>query len=302
MNSDFFEIFRYRILADLPSFVQENPNEQGYFLSPVKKSARDWYEEFIERCLESIGRQFLPIYRMADGEFQFMVGKQAPLTKSAFAWLEYIKSKLVHVMSKEGMRTCWGETYTKVELNYVRRHFVSCLKKIATQGILAVNFVSGENEKSELCDIEYYEPVFDWLRQNEITLTARNYYPFYFVYAMLSDWHRHVLLGKRNVLVITSLTEEKKAKFARNLMAEGAASVQFQSISPNKAMLDKISLSALQLPVDIVLIGAGIGAANILCQLEPLHTLCVDAGFALNCFMDPFLRGQRPFTWTGKGL
>lgn len=300
ISGNFSRSFPYRVLADLPGFVYEDPTSKAFFLSPRERTAIDWFDEFFERCVAATGRHFLPVYRMADGEFQFMVGQRPPFVPTPLAWLRYIKSTLVRTISTEGMRTCWGETYTKAELDNARQRFVSCLRQIAAQGILAMNFVSAGDEKPKLVGIQYYEPVLNWLQQHGITLTDRNYYPFYFVYAMLSDWHRNVLLAKRNVLVITSLTEDKKTKLAHNLMANRAASVQFQGISPNKAMLDKISLSAVQVPVDLVLIGAGIGAANILCQLEPLNTLCIDAGFALNCFADPSLRGKRPFTLAGK--
>lgn len=96
---------------------------------------------------------------------------------------------------------------------------------------------------------------------------------------------------------MTSFDDEKRSAIERTLTEEGAASIQFIRISPDKSMYDTIDLATVQLPVHVVLVGAGIGASNILCQLEPLNTLAVDAGFVIECLANPELKKQRTFCW-----
>jgi hypothetical protein len=96
--------------------------------------------------------------------------------------------------------------------------------------------------------------------------------------------------------VVTSLDPVKEDRLRIALGDEGARSVQFLGVSRSKAMLDTIDLSHIQLPIDVALVGAGVGAANILQQLMPLRTLCIDAGYVLDCIAQPERKGTRVFT------
>lgn len=58
-------------------------------------------------------------------------------------------------------------------------------------------------------------------------------------------------------------------------------------------MLEVIDKSKLPDDVDLVLIGAGIGSANIINQLNHLNALCIDAGHSLDCISRPQLRVER---------
>ena len=60
-------------------------------------------------------------------------------------------------------------------------------------------------------------------------------------------------------------------------------------------MFVQIDLSKIQRPVDLVLVGAGVGSVNILAQLATLNTACLDVGFALTTLENPDLRWNRPF-------
>jgi hypothetical protein len=74
---------------------------------------------------------------------------------------------------------------------------------------------------------------------------------------------------------------------------EGVDKVYYYEISPTKSMLEKIDMSKLPEKADIVLVGAGIGSANIINQLKGLNALCIDAGLALDCYAVPSLRKER---------
>ena len=79
-------------------------------------------------------------------------------------------------------------------------------------------------------------------------------------------------------------------------MKEGVKEVYFYNISPNKAIDEVIDKSKLPAHIDLVLIGAGVGSANIINQLKCLNALCVDAGHALDCISRPQLRKERKFS------
>ena len=61
-------------------------------------------------------------------------------------------------------------------------------------------------------------------------------------------------------------------------------------------MTERIELRPEHSGADLVLIGAGVGAANILSQVQPLQTLCIDAGYVLECYQNPAFKGKRVFT------
>ena len=51
-------------------------------------------------------------------------------------------------------------------------------------------------------------------------------------------------------------------------------------------MFERIDLSSIG-GADLVLIGAGVGALNIIEQVAKLDALTIDAGFALDCYWKP---------------
>ena len=66
-------------------------------------------------------------------------------------------------------------------------------------------------------------------------------------------------------------------------------------------MWDRVDLKGVG-SVDLVLIGAGVGALNILEQVRPLATTSIDVGFVLDCLWRPqqFV-GLRAFTQPDEG-
>jgi len=67
-------------------------------------------------------------------------------------------------------------------------------------------------------------------------------------------------------------------------------------------MFDTVDIAALKGSIDVALVGAGVGAANILDQLKPLQTLCIDAGYVLDCYAEPSRKGSRVFTLSDEDL
>ena len=248
------------------------------------------YERFRNRVVAAIGREYLPVYRMADGEFGFMAG-QRKLTRDRASLRRHVINQVRIRIRGGSHRTCWGEEYTSLELQRGNEIFLRSLRLVAERGVIAAYFAVRGDGWGEA----YFEPVCDWLDANHVALNDDNYVPFYFVYAMLNDSRRSELYSGRRVLVVTHLTPERTSALERALLAEGAASVAFISVSANKSLLDSIDPGTVTGPVDIALVAAGIGSVNILAQLESLAIPCIDCGISLECLLDESRRLERPF-------
>jgi hypothetical protein len=261
-----------------------------------------WFEEFAARILAAVGREFLPVLRLYDGEFCFSVGYRLPLppqrgyTRSA---MHYLREALSYVRWTRATTYRGGgnpayalETYGFRDWRRLRKRWIECLREIAADGILALGLFENPTRFAE----QYLEPMCGWMDRHGIVLSDRNYYPFYFVYALLNGWSRERLLAGRHVLVVTSPAPGKWEGIGAGLLARGAARVTFAEISATRAMESVVDLGAVPRPVDLVLVAAGVGAANVLVQLRELGTVCIDAGFSLDLLADPRLEGARDFT------
>jgi microcompartment protein CcmK/EutM len=288
-------------LVDLRISGFEESVPPGAFLqaSFTDRSAQGWFDELTDRCRSAIGKTYLPVFRLSDGEFYFSVGYRIPRPEpGSHAVLHYLRHAVSYVKYGKHRRFWSGtpdygyETYAGREWTALREKYIVCLREIAAEGLLAAAIVRTPNHYSE----RYHRPICGWFERHQIPLTPANYYPFHFVYALLNGPRRSHILQGRRVLVVTSLTPEKQRAIACGLEAAGAGSAQFLTISRSKAMADRISLSGLVRPIDVALVGGGVGAANVLVQLRPLGTLCIDAGYCLDLLADPALAGRREFT------
>jgi hypothetical protein len=239
------------------------------------------FKNFLKKVYEN--RSFLPIYRMADGEFAFCLDRQKQL-------LFRIKSLL-----KEGntnFKTVYGENYSKTEIYNIREQYIRQLQTISKLGNLALHLTIFKELKS-------YEnlinPVLKWFDKNNIKITPQNYIPFYFIYALFCKQYRDNLITDKDILIITSLTEEKKNKLENYFTINGTRTVSFINISPDKSLLDKIDLTNLKISPQLVLIAAGVGSLNILDQLKSLNALCIDIGIIMDAIINENLNKTRIF-------
>ena len=65
----------------------------------------------------------------------------------------------------------------------------------------------------------------------------------------------------RRILIVNYLPEEKQKRLREAMAERGAESVQFISIRPDKALFQDLDLSSVEGDIDVVLLGAGCGAA-----------------------------------------
>lgn len=267
-----------------------------------------WFAEFHQRVRAAAGKQFLPIYRMADGEFIFCVGPKcsllpegSPVWEQSMHRVKFAFRRAAAVLFRRGFQTVWGEEYSDDLRRRVMPHFVECIRHIASQGYLAIHFTIDRGcyaKHYARFGEEYFVPVCRWFDDRDVNLSSSNYAPFVFVYALLASAAKNELFAGRSVSVVTHVTAEREVGIREGLLMLGAKRVDFAPISGSSALLESFDGDAVQGDSDIVLIGAGVGAANVLYGLRGTKAVCIDAGFFLETLIAPSRRGERLFTKT----
>lgn len=261
-----------------------------------------WYNQFVDQLFEAkANKRYFPIYRMGDGEFSFLLQKNIydiiPFRK--LNWKQKIlrvrrrlkKQPMGHI---SGLNRDGVEQYTQEEVRNLYTSFLLNLKFISENGILALGFDTGNFYG------KFVPYVYDSLKKNKITLNSKNYYHVYHVYALFSSSQGKELLNNQNVLVITSLNNEKISCFNKELNKMGVKRVDYYSISSSKAMMEVIDLSKIPIDIDLILIGAGVGSANIIRQLYEVDVPCIDVGAILGNFIEPARKWDRPYMISDK--
>ena len=285
----------------IPSFDKNNIPGSEKTLALSIKDCGEWYHEFIDKCIAACGHQYLPIYRMSDGEFLFVLGEQDFDVRLSF--FEKTKLRLSNLKTKlvlnNGVGT-WTEghyhsgEYSFEEWQVAKQEQPGQIKEISEKGILALH-LSFVHEPFA----EHYWPALDkWIDKHRIMISEDNYYPFYFVYAMLTGSRRSELLEGRRILVVNGAVGEKKQKIINGLKKEGVAKVEWCSISLNRSMFDIINVEPFVGKIDLALVGAGIAKPHILLQMEQLNVPCIDAGFIFEVWADTNNRWKRSYTGT----
>jgi hypothetical protein len=293
----------YRILPEsgpfhVPGFEgQASPT--SFVLTPEPIECTAWFERFAVRVREAVGRRYLPVCRMSDGEFLLLFGFQPPSVRHTVSRrlkirvlqsLEMVRHRL------GGFRAHTAPGVSSGAMSYAERQALvpvlsSQFADIARNGILGLHLSYGSTPFQE----QYFPPLGRWLKENAVTLTIDNYVPFYFVYGLLRGPRFRELIGGRRVLVVNSATAAKREAITRTLLAEGAQHVEWLTISATRSFADRLDLSHLHDTPDICLLGAGVGKAALFSQLERLGIPCVDAGYAFEVWADPQKQWHRPY-------
>jgi hypothetical protein len=260
-----------------------------------------WYIETKNKIVSLIGKGYFPIFRFSDGEAYFCLGYRMPPPQPGVnAAVHYIRTFLSAYVKYRCHRTFWSglpgyghEIYSGGAWISLRRTFSLQLKSIAETGLIAGNFC--HHHIPGMMD-RYLPDIFDWFDEQTIDLNVNNYVPFYFVYGMLLGPERALFLKGRKILIVTNLTSEKQENLSRYLYNAAAREVNFISISRSSSMTERIVLKPEHDGTELVLIGAGVGAANILEMVKPLGALSIDAGYVLECYQNPLYKGTRVFT------
>lgn len=250
-------------------------------LAPAGKDVAGWFGAFADRVHEAIRtRRHLPIYRMGDGEYSMLVGPRRGLVAEARHMAgRLLRGRPAH---RSGDPVYGYEEYDAKELERVRALLREHLTRIAREGILALALHPRNPGFAR-----FIEPVLRYFDDSDIVVTDQNYAPFYFVYGLLCGPRRRGLFEGRHVLVVTGDTPGKFDGLRAGLSALGASGAEFLPCHASKAMLATLDLSQVKRRPDLVLVGAGIGSANVLNQLAPLKTACIDVGYCLTVIGRP---------------
>ena len=278
--------------------------KRGYFpgctktLALRKRDCEQWYNEFVDRLVAACGRQFLPVCRMSDGEFLFLLGEQPFDIRLPFSQkLKLSLGRFKYQLLLRGGIGAFTEghyhsgQYSAKEWRKARKKYPQAIRKISERGIIAwhLNYTNvGFQER-------YFPALERWLNEEKITINDVNYYPFYFVYALLTGPRRSELLRNRRVLVINGALGEKRQKIIAGLKREGVSEVLWCPISLRRSLYDIVDMRPFLGKVDLALVGAGLGKANIMLQMETLNVPCIDAGYVFQVWTDPRNKWKRVF-------
>jgi len=244
---------------------------------------QEWFERFRQEALEAINVRYLPVYRMADGEYRFMFGRRMnwsrkPILREFLA----VSAEKLRIKNPDRWQTSWGESYEPHETSDLRERLLENVRYLAKAGYLACYI----NDNGLNAFTEYNKVLQRCLAARDIMLNSQNYVPFHFAPSLLVSEGWQEFIPGRKLLIVTGLTPEKEGLIRDTLIAYGARSVRTLPISSGSSMTDTLDLSIVDDDIDVALVAAGIGSANILRQLESLRTLCLDIGGLMNCFMD----------------
>lgn len=104
---------------------------------------------------------------------------------------------------------------------------------------------------------------------------------------------RGELLKNRRVLVVNGAQGEHRQKIVEGLKREGVSKVLWCPISLRRSLYDSVDMEPFIDNVDLALVGAGIGKANIMLQMETLNVPCIDAGYVFQVWTDPKNKWKR---------
>lgn len=280
----------------VPGFERSYPQGSTKILALGERDSRTWFTKFVETVLAAVGRHYLPVCRLSDGEFLMMLGPQAPDIRLSL--VVRLRQRLGRVrerfMLKGGVGPFTAGHYHSGEFSaeewrQCRQEFPDLVKWLGKAGILAWHF-SYTNAPFQ----EHYFPALQtWMDRHQVEISESNYFPFYFVYAMLTGPYRYDLLGGRSVLVVNGAQGEKKERIIAGLKAQGVKTVHWCPVSLKRSYFDRVDISPFMGKVDLAVVGAGIGKLRVLPQLAPLQVPCIDAGYVFETWANPDNRFKR---------
>jgi hypothetical protein len=287
---DFFDNGR-RIA--MPGFArQDGVVARQIVFPPAGMSGAEWYQDFkarFERALDH--HEWLPIYRASHGEFVFVSGRrEAPALGKGLA--RYCVSRVYRVLQFQstfysGTPGYGYETYKQWHLPRLRRELRRQVGMVAREGIVCCYF-----SDRDTIPIGEQREFSQWVASAGTPLGRDNYGHIYFVYGLFhgENWEKY--FSGRKLLFISSDQPDRTAALNKTLRRLEVREWRFIPISRSHSMLDRIKLPADFEP-DLCIVGAGVGAANILEQLRGLSCPCVDAGFVMDTLAFPSFKARR---------
>lgn len=276
---------KYRVDLDFVGLGNAGAAYGGYLRAWSFKDVDGpvWFNKFRDAALAAIGTKFTPIYRMADGEYRFLVGRRFdPNRKPRIKEIAAIAAERFRIKNPDRWKTSWGEEYPPEKTRELRTELIENIRYLSRRGYLACYI----NDNGLGAFIHHNMEIVGYFQRQGISFGPENYVPFHFAPSLFIQPGWRSLIENRSILIVTGTNLEKECRIRETLSKMGAGLVQFLPISSSSSLTDRLDLSKVREKVDVCLVAAGIGSANVLRQLEPLNTLSVDIGGLMNCFVD----------------
>ena len=265
--------------------LESADNAYGGYLDAFSFKETDfesWIASFKLEVLKNMGKNYFPIYRMADGEYRFIMGRVYNFYKKPL-WRELVAvtAEKLRIKNPDKWKTSWGEEYKPEHVKTLRKQLINDVAYISRKGKLACYW----NKNGLKAFEEYNNKLLPFFEKNNIVFNADNYIPFHFICGILvkSGWED--LFKNKHILIVTGSDNASETKIKETLSLMGVRIVSFYRISKTSSMEERLNLDLfLEEQIDMCLVAAGIGSANILRQLEPLQTVVLDIGGYMNCF------------------
>ena len=257
----------------------------------------DLLEQFYARVIDAIDtNHHFPIIRIADGEYQFLLGKdEFNLRKPVLLLLRNLGGEIMRTLLRRKFeaksRTYTSGVYSHLEKSEVREKYTECLKYISQNGILALYTIIKPNFYIE----QYLPKLFRFFSRSDIHVDSLNYIPFYFVYIILTNERYSEIYHNKCVHLITSFDDARKRSIEQTLISLGVKSVTWTSISRDKSLFDVIDMESIDKNNDLIFIGAGVGKVNIFNQLKDFPAVVIDAGYIFETWQDSQLVYERDY-------
>lgn len=244
----------------------------------------NWLYNFRMIVLSKMGKEYLPIYRMADGEYRFLMGRKLnlhkrPLIREIIA----VTAESLRLKNPNKWKTSWGEEYSPKKVSNLREKLIQDVNKISKKGFLACFY----NENGLHAFEEYNNHLQPFFSKYNIKFDIDNYIPFHFVCGLLVKDGGKEFFENRNILVVTGSDDDSELKIKESMSLLNVNKIGFIRISKTSSMEEILNFDQfINEKIDLILVAAGIGSANIITQLEPLNTVTLDIGGFINCFKD----------------
>jgi len=288
------KLVKYKFaLKDYKNFDTEN--REVYLFED--KSCDELLNIFYNRISQVIlKKEHFPIIRIADGEFQFLLGKnefnlRKPFYKLIIHLIKQLYDSLLRREFEAKSRTYSSGVYSQSDRLTVKQEYADCIKHISENGELAIYTIIKPGFYSE----QYLPKLFRFFEERKIKVNESNYIPFYFVYIVLTNPKFSEIYKDKHLHLITSFDEVRKINIDNTLKSLGAKEVTWTEISRDRSLFDTLKIGNIREDTDIIFVGAGVGKVNIFNQLKGFPALIIDAGYIFETWQDPNLIEERDY-------
>jgi hypothetical protein len=285
-----FELLRMKGIDNEPVFAINDPvlrEQETCLVSPDAPSGDAAVDRLAAAVQQAIGRHPLPVVRFADGEYLFYMASMK------------CNGLYQQAESPEAMQAAFPAHYR-------------VMRQVAASGLLAPlvfpgNVKAGRRSWRRLWKKpkgdDQARRFLDLAAAEGVQLTARNYVPFYAVYAYLSGQAFASSVDGRTVGVINSdhRQEACEAWFARRGSRPRLVSVSIPDrfVATGWSGMRAGVLQRLDPSVDLWMVGAGIGALEVCHDVATATSRpAIDSGHIVNSMNDLESKSNGPRLYT----